>query len=62
MAGLDAGADDYLVKPFATTELLARVRALLRRGRAGGDLLSAGDVTLDLQERAGARAADAISR
>src|SRR3954465_14967576 len=34
LAGLDTGADDYLVKPFATDELLARVRALLRRGRA----------------------------
>ena len=31
--GLDSGADDYLVKPFAFTELLARIRALLRRGR-----------------------------
>jgi len=55
VAGLDSGADDYLVKPFATDELLARVRALLRRGRTGGDLLSAGDVTLDLQERAATR-------
>ena len=55
VAGLDSGADDYLVKPFATDELLARVRALLRRGRTGGDLLSVGDVTLDLQERAASR-------
>jgi two-component system response regulator MprA len=55
VAGLDSGADDYLVKPFATDELLARVRALLRRGRTGGDLLSAGDLTLDLQERAATR-------
>ena len=55
VAGLDSGADDYLVKPFATDELLARVERL-RRGRTGGDLLSAGDVTLDLQERAASRA------
>ena len=51
VSGLDAGADDYLVKPFATDELLARMRALLRRGRPAGDRLSVGDVTLDLRQR-----------
>jgi two-component system, OmpR family, response regulator MprA len=45
--GLDAGADDYLVKPFALPELLARLRALLRRWPAEGDVLRFSDVTLD---------------
>jgi two-component system response regulator MprA len=48
VAGLDAGADDYLVKPFAPEELLARVRALLRRGVAPDELLAFGDVVLDV--------------
>jgi two-component system response regulator MprA len=48
VAGLDAGADDYLVKPFALKELKARLRALLRRaGPAGGDALQFGDLLLD---------------
>jgi two-component system response regulator MprA len=46
--GLDAGADDYVVKPFALEELLARLRALLRRSDGGGDeQLSYADLTLD---------------
>jgi two-component system response regulator MprA len=48
VAGLDAGADDYLVKPFALAELRARLRALLRRNAASAELLRYADLELDL--------------
>src|SRR5258705_10840858 len=50
--GLDSGADDYLVKPFAFPELLARIRALLRRGRIDQTLrFKAADIEMDLISR-----------
>src|SRR5207253_8377523 len=55
VAGLDAGADDYLVKPFASEELVARVRALLRRGREPAEVLAHADVVLDLSARTARR-------
>ncbi len=55
VAGLDSGADDYLVKPFAADELVARVRALLRRGREPEAILTFRDVVLDVRARSARR-------
>src|SRR5712671_1332962 len=59
--GLDSGADDYLVKPFAFPELLARIRALLRRDRSEQSLkLQQGDLEMDVVTRRVRRAGQAV--
>jgi two-component system copper resistance phosphate regulon response regulator CusR len=58
--GLEQGADDYLVKPFAFVELLARVRALLRRGQPTPEKLQVADLSLDCIRRKVARSGETI--
>jgi len=58
--GLEQGADDYLVKPFAFVELLARVRALLRRGQPAPERLQVADLSLDCIRRKVTRSAETI--
>ncbi len=60
VAGLEAGADDYLVKPFAIQELIARLRALTRRGRPSDPRLSYADLTLERDARVATRAGRSI--
>ncbi len=61
IVGLDSGADDYIVKPFSLGELLARLRALLRRGRSeSATKLQSGDLTLDLIAHRAVRGAAAL--
>jgi two-component system, OmpR family, response regulator MprA len=61
VAGLDAGADDYLVKPFSFHELLARIRARLRRELPGDSTLTFEDLTLDLNLHEALRAGRSIA-
>ncbi|MDQ3814384.1 MAG: response regulator transcription factor [Armatimonadota bacterium] len=59
--GLDSGADDYIVKPFQVAELLARSRALLRRGASAPAVLRVADLTLDPATRRATRAGKTIN-
>jgi DNA-binding response OmpR family regulator len=64
VVGLELGADDYVVKPFATAEVVARIRAVLRRGRAGrgdGGELAVGDLLIDLGARRAWKAGEELA-
>jgi two-component system response regulator MprA len=60
VAGLDAGGDDYLVKPFEMDELVARLRALGRRGQDRSAVLAGAGITLDVEQRMASRGGVAI--
>ncbi len=59
--GLDLGADDYLAKPFSMAELLARIRAMLRRGGERDPLLTAGPISLDTVRRTVSKNGESLS-
>ena len=65
VSGLDAGAEDYITKPFAIEELLARIRATLRKGRVPAeerqDLLTAGEIALDRESRTVTKSGEPVS-
>src|SRR5580700_9587796 len=61
IVALDAGADDYLVKPFGLGELLARIRAALRRARPGGEVIRHGPLAVDVRTRKVAVAGEEIA-
>ena len=61
VAGLDAGADDYLVKPFSLAELAARIRALLRRDVQRGSVIEVGDLRIDEASRRVERGGNALA-